>query len=86
MGGRKPRVVSHRGSDFRRPEDNQETTMTTPQNLAGESAFSKPFHLSRTAISLSPLTIYRLVAGVLAGLVVIHGLALATAISSLLTR
>ena len=59
--------------------------MTNPSNLVGESA-SKPFPLSVTTISLSPLTIYRLVAAVLMGLVVVHGLALATAANSLFTR
>jgi hypothetical protein len=73
-------------SDFRQPEDNKETTMTNPNSLAGESGYSKPFPLSMTAISLSPLMIYRLVAGVLTGLVVIYGLALATAINSLFAR
>ena len=59
--------------------------MTNSSNLAGESAF-KLFPLRVTTISLGPLTIYRLVAGVLTGLVVVHGLALATAASSLFSR
>jgi hypothetical protein len=69
-------------SDFRQPEDNKETTVTDPS----ESGYSKPFPLSLPAISLGSLTTYQLVAGVLTALVVFYGLALATAINSLLTR
>ena len=59
--------------------------MTNPNNLVGESGYCKPFALGVTAW-LTPLTTYRLVIGVLTGLLVSYGVAVAAAINSLSTR
>ncbi|HEY7674016.1 MAG TPA: hypothetical protein VH867_02215 [Burkholderiales bacterium] len=54
--------------------------------FASGAACPKPLPFRAPAFSFSPLMAYRLVAGVLMLLVVIHGLALATAINDLLAR